>query len=126
MANASKATAAAAINDNINDGGSAETVATAGADGSAGTGLATITLTKGTVKYLNATKANAVDALNLGASLQVGSGNLYGSSKDVGTVSGKLPALSEQGGRVNRVGMKRIELEGSIEKLGLTSVAFAA
>ena len=126
MANASKAAAAAAINDNINNAGSAETVATAGADGSAGTGLATITLTKGTVKYLNATKANAVDALNLGASLQVGSGNLYGSSKDVGTVSGKLPALSEQGGRVNRVGMKRIELEGSIEKLGLTSVAVAA
>lgn len=118
VANASKAAAAAAINDNINDAGAAETVATAGADGSAGSGLATITLTKGTVKYLNATKANAVDALNLGASLQVGSGNLYGSSKDVGAVSGKLPALSEQGGRVNRVGMKRIELEGSIEKLG--------
>jgi N4-gp56 family major capsid protein len=45
-------------------------------------------------------------------------GNLYGSSKDVGTISGKMPALSETGGRVNRVGFKRIELEGSIEKFG--------
>ena len=45
-------------------------------------------------------------------------GNLYGSSKDVGTITGKLPALSETGGRVNRVGFKRIELEGSIEKFG--------
>ena len=45
-------------------------------------------------------------------------GNLYGSSKDVGTISGKLPALSETGGRVNRVGFKRVELEGSIEKFG--------
>lgn len=45
-------------------------------------------------------------------------GNLYGSSKDVGTITGKMPALSEQGGRVNRVGFKRIELEGSIEKFG--------
>ena len=45
-------------------------------------------------------------------------GNLYGSSKDVGTISSKIPPLSETGGRVNRVGMKRIELEGSIDKFG--------
>lgn len=45
-------------------------------------------------------------------------GNLYGSSKDVGTIAGKLPALSETGGRVNRVGFKRIELEGTIAKFG--------
>lgn len=45
-------------------------------------------------------------------------GNLYGSSKDVGTISGKMPSLSETGGRVNRVGFKRVELEGSIEKFG--------
>jgi N4-gp56 family major capsid protein len=47
-----------------------------------------------------------------------GAGNLYGSSKDVGYISGKLPALTEVGGRVNRVGFKRITLEGSIEKFG--------
>jgi N4-gp56 family major capsid protein len=45
-------------------------------------------------------------------------GNLYGSSKDVGTITSKMPALSEFGGRVNRVGMQRIELEGTIEKFG--------
>jgi len=45
-------------------------------------------------------------------------GNLYGSSKDVGTIQAKIPALSETGGRVNRVGMKRIQLEGTLEKFG--------
>lgn len=45
-------------------------------------------------------------------------GNLYGSSKDVGTITAKMPALSETGGRVNRVGFKRIELEGTLEKFG--------
>lgn len=47
-----------------------------------------------------------------------GSGNLYGSSKDIGTIQGKLPALSENGGRVNRVGFTRKELTGSLEKFG--------
>ena len=45
-------------------------------------------------------------------------GNLYGSSKDIGSIQGKIPVLSETGGRVNRVGHKRIELEGKIEKFG--------
>ncbi len=45
-------------------------------------------------------------------------GNLYGSSKDVGTIVGKLPVVGENGGRVNRVGFKRIEIEGDITKLG--------
>lgn len=45
-------------------------------------------------------------------------GNLYGSSKDVGTIVSKIPVLSETGGRVNRVGMTRITLEGTIEKFG--------
>ena len=48
----------------------------------------------------------------------IANGNLYGSSKDIGTISGKLPALSETGGRVNRVGFKRKELEGTFEKFG--------
>ncbi len=47
-----------------------------------------------------------------------GAGNLYGSSKDVGTISGKMPVVSENGGRVNRVGFRRIELEGLIEQYG--------
>ena len=45
-------------------------------------------------------------------------GNLYGSSKDVGSIPGKMPVLSESGGRVNRVGFKRKEIEGSISKFG--------
>lgn len=48
----------------------------------------------------------------------IADGNLYGSSKDVGTITGKLPVLSETGGRVNRVGFTRVEIEGSIEKFG--------
>ena len=45
-------------------------------------------------------------------------GNLYGSSKDVGTITRKIPTLTENGGRVNRVGMKRIQLSGTLEKFG--------
>jgi len=48
----------------------------------------------------------------------IANGNLYGSSKDVGTIPGKFPTLTENGGRVNRVGFKRVEVEGSIEKFG--------
>ena len=118
VANASKAAAAAAVNDNIDNNGVAATIATAGADGSGGADLATITLTKRQIKYATAAKSDVVVALNAGVTVQVGSGNLYGSSKDIGTISGKLPALSETGGRVNRVGFKRKELEGTFEKFG--------
>lgn len=52
------------------------------------------------------------------AGVTIANGNLYGSSKDIGTISGKMPALSETGGRVNRVGFKRKEIEGSLEKFG--------
>ena len=118
VANAGKAAAVAAVNDNIDNNGVAATIATAGADGSGGAGLATITLTKRQIKYATEAKSDAVVALNAGVTVQVGSGNLYGSSKDIGTISGKLPALSETGGRVNRVGFKRKELEGTFEKFG--------
>jgi N4-gp56 family major capsid protein len=114
VANAGKAAAATAINDNTSG-----VVATAGADNSAGAGFATLTVVGGTVFNVStAVKAAAIVALNLGASSTQRSGNLYGSSKDVGSISGKLPVLSETGGRVNRVGFKRKELEGSFEKFG--------
>lgn len=113
VANASKAAAAATLADNTSG-----VTATAGADNSGGTGLATITLSAIKFTVANSTKAAAVTALNLGASVLQASGNLYGSSKDVGTIAGKMPVLSETGGRVNRVGFKRIELEGSFEKFG--------
>lgn len=49
---------------------------------------------------------------------KISNGNLYGSSKDIGSVPGKLPVLGENGGRVNRVGVTRLELEGTFEKFG--------
>jgi N4-gp56 family major capsid protein len=48
----------------------------------------------------------------------IANGNLYGSSKDIGTITSKLPTLTENGGRVNRVGFTRIQREGSIHKFG--------
>ena len=48
----------------------------------------------------------------------INDGNLYGSSRDVGTITGRLPMLSETGGRVNRVGYTRLERVGHIQKFG--------
>jgi N4-gp56 family major capsid protein len=48
----------------------------------------------------------------------IADGNLYGSSKDIGVINGKLPTLTENGGRVNRVGFTRLQREGSIAKFG--------
>lgn len=45
-------------------------------------------------------------------------GNLYGSSRDVGTITGKLPLIGEEGGKVNRVGFTRLTIQGDIQKFG--------
>lgn len=45
-------------------------------------------------------------------------GHLYGSSKDIGTITSRMPTLTETGGRVNRVGFTRLERTGSIQKFG--------
>lgn len=50
--------------------------------------------------------------------LTVVNGNLYGSSRDIGKITSKLPVLTENGGRVNRVGFTRIDRKGSIHKFG--------
>jgi N4-gp56 family major capsid protein len=116
IANATKATAVTAINANVGS----TLVATAGADNSGGAGLATITLVGGTsARYASAVEKDAVLALNLGAVAKPGHANLYGSSKDVGTITSRLPLLTEDGGRVNRVGFTRVERTGSIAKFGL-------
>lgn len=52
------------------------------------------------------------------AGATIANGNLYGSSKDIGTITGKLPFLTENGGRVNRVGFTRLQREGQIHKFG--------
>ena len=46
-------------------------------------------------------------------------GNIYGSSKDVGTIVGKLPLLGEEGGRLNRIGYTRITVEAELNKMGI-------
>ena len=45
-------------------------------------------------------------------------GNIYGSSTDVGVVNTKFPVLGETGGRVNRVGLTRVELVSNLQKFG--------
>ena len=62
-------------------------------------------------------ESKGAEVVDSGAAVPVG-GNLYGSSKDVGTVTSKMPALSENGGRVNRVSNRRIEIEGTFNKFG--------
>lgn len=52
-----------------------------------------------------------------GATIQ--DGNLYGSSKDVGTITSRLPTLTENGGRVNRVGFTRLTRRGDITEFGV-------
>ena len=48
----------------------------------------------------------------------IANGNLYGSSRDIGLITSRLPLLTENGGRVNRVGFTRLERTGSIQKFG--------
>lgn len=52
------------------------------------------------------------------AGTTINNGNLYGSSQDIGNITSKLPTLTENGGRVNRVGFTRLQREGSIFKFG--------
>jgi N4-gp56 family major capsid protein len=63
-----------------------------------------------------ATAANAVSGAGVVA-VAIG-GNIYGSSKDVGIIADRLPALTENGGRVNRVGFTRTQITGSLIKQG--------
>lgn len=113
IANASAAAAVVTIEDNTTG-----LTAVAGAADSASAGFATVTLSGLTATYATSVKADAVTALNVGATALQGFGNLYGSSKDIGTITSKLPLLTENGGRVNRVGFTRLQLEGSITKFG--------
>lgn len=48
----------------------------------------------------------------------IANGNLYGSSKDIGTITSKLPLVGENGGRVNRVGFTRLQREATLHKFG--------
>ena len=71
-------------------------------------------------RNLNDQGIDAAGAILTGATgANPGYGNLYGSSKDIGTINGKLPLVGEEGGRVNRVGFTRLKLEGTITKFGM-------
>jgi N4-gp56 family major capsid protein len=81
-------------------------------------------LTAGTsYATLSTTGLPAVSAYALGYTFTVSTtvnstGNMYGSSKDVGIITGKLPLIGESGGRVNRVGFKRVSIEATLQKMG--------
>lgn len=111
-----EATALSVVNDNIHNAGSAVTIAVDG-----GTDIIDITGASNTdlvILYATEAKADAVVAEIPGSYKQQQSGNLYASSKDPGTIGAKLPILGEEGGRVNRVGWTRLNVQGTIEKFG--------
>lgn len=116
VANANAAALVTAINANVGS----VIVATAGAPDSGGAGLTNVTLVGGlTGRYTSVAQRDAVLARNVGAVVKTGHSNLYGSSRDIGTITSRLPLLTEDGGRVNRVGFTRIERQGSIRKFGI-------
>lgn len=45
-------------------------------------------------------------------------GNLYGSSRDIGVVTKKMPVLTEHGQRVNRLGFTRQVIRGTLQNFG--------
>jgi len=64
--------------------------------------------------------ANAVAGSGIGTDgVTLTDGNLYGSSRSVGVITGKLPALGETSGRANKVSMSRQERRGTIVNQGL-------
>ena len=78
----------------------------------------TVTYSQLKISTTNVALANTVRSKVYNSSYQRGSGNLYGSSTDIGTIVGKLPRIGETGGRVNRVGLQRKELEGTMHNFG--------
>lgn len=83
-----------------------------------GAGPWTVTYSKVKFATTDSAKASAVTSDVWGSKAILGSGNMYGSSKDIGVIVSKLPVLGETGGRVNRVGLKRKEITGSMYNLG--------
>ena len=65
-----------------------------------------------------ATKELAKAAAGATGSIKSGNGNLYGGDTDFAVIKGSFPALSEEGGKVNAVGMKRLILEATVSEFG--------
>lgn len=116
---ANAAAAVTAINANVNSAtGTAEVVASTGGDGPSGATHTLINLTDRVVHYASEALADAAIAAAGAGVKQENAGSLYGGSRDVGTILGKMPTLTEQGGRVNRVGFTRLERKGEIQEHG--------
>ncbi len=79
---------------------------TTGADATDGIGFTTQVLAQA-----------AVDT-DGGGTVKTGDGNMYGGSKDLAIQNGSFPALTEEGGMVNRVGMKRLDIEARVTEFG--------
>ncbi|ANJ20720.1 major capsid protein [Roseobacter phage RD-1410Ws-07] len=119
VANAGSAAAVTAINNNVSAAdGSAVVVASDAADDTGGTGLTLLGMTTNVVEYADEATADAAIAAAGAGVKQENVGALYGGSRDVGTILGKMPTLTEQGGRVNRVGFTRLERKGEIQEYG--------
>jgi N4-gp56 family major capsid protein len=52
------------------------------------------------------------------AGTTIANGNLIGSSKDIGVIPSLMPVLDEAGGRKNRVGFTRADVQGTISQYG--------
>ena len=65
-----------------------------------------------------ANRAAAATGAGAGGEVALNDQNLYRSSKDTGTITSKIPALTENGGRVNRVGFTRTQIEADLYKRG--------
>jgi N4-gp56 family major capsid protein len=66
----------------------------------------------------DATEADAITEAGANGDVALNDQNLYGSSKDTGAILNKIPLLREHGGRVNRVGFTRTQVEGELLKRG--------
>jgi N4-gp56 family major capsid protein len=68
--------------------------------------------------YAEANEADAITAAGANGDVALNDQNLYGSQKDTGAILNKIPTLREHGGRVNRVGFTRTQVEGELLKRG--------
>jgi len=66
-----------------------------------------------------ADRAAAATGAGAGGEVGLNDQNIYGSSKDTGTITSKIPALTENGGRVNRVGFTRTQIQADLYKRGI-------
>jgi len=66
----------------------------------------------------DSTEADAITEAGANGDVALNDQNLYGSSKDTGAIINKIPLLRENGGRVNRVGFTRTQVEGELLKRG--------